>query len=262
MTAWTRFISLWSFLILVYQLVNHKLMLKIRNKMRGKNLFFKCQLLAILFFMVLSNKSWAQQRTTTFLSKRIHAEVRAGFTSSNLATPYNDDIRSSASKTGFYGGLVLEYPLSEILYLRPGFIVTSKGGKLDVDYEGDKAMTLNGVYFQVPIYFSAKLSLERYNNSINLNVGPYVAYGFAGNMSYKPRGSNTPYSSSSFGKNGPLNRLDVGLGGECQFEYHNKIIFTLGSEVGMTRAVKNGVVDGISDVIGNSVGYLSVGYKF
>lgn len=232
-----------------------------KNKMREKNLFFKCQLLAILFFMILSNKSWAQQRTTTFLSKRTHVEARVGFTSSNFATPYNDDIRASASTVGFCGGLVLEYSLSEIFHLRPGFIVTSKGGKLDVNYQGDKAMTLDGVYFQVPIYFSAKLSLERYNNSINLNMGPYIAYGFAGNMSYKPSESNLSYSSSSFGKNGPLNRLDVGLGGECQFEYHNKIVFTLGSEVGLTRALKSGVVDGISDVIGNSVGYLSVGYK-
>lgn len=211
--------------------------------------------------MLTANSAQAQNVTSETPKKKIPVEIRLGFTSACFDTPYDNQTKPSSSKAGIYVGLVSEYRLSDYIYFKPGLVLTSKGGKLDADYEGDKAITINATYLQVPAYFSLKVPLRKYRNSFNVNMGPYFAYGIFGKTFYKPSGSSASVSYDTFGSQGVVNRIDAGLGFEVQFELKEKIVFTLGSEVGMIRSMKQGLVN-TDKLVGNSTAYLSVGYRF
>lgn len=214
------------------------------------------------FYTLAVNLASAQNSAPETSKTKIPVEIRLGFTSTCFDTPYDDQTKPSASKAGIYAGLVSEYRLSRFFYFEPGLVLTSKGGKLDADYVGDKAITVNATYLQVPAYFSMKLPLRKYPlNSVNINIGPYFAYGIFGQTSYKPSGSSTSVSYSTFGSQGPVNRIDAGLGFEAQFVLKGKIVFTLGSERGMVRSMKEGWVSGTDKLVGNSTGYLCIGYR-
>jgi hypothetical protein len=220
----------------------------------------KCLLSFIL--LLLATYSLMAQETAVAAKKKFPVELRAGFTSASFDTPYNNENTPSPSKAGFYLGAIVECPLSKTFYFEPGLVLLSKGGKLDAYYANDRGITVNGVYVQAPLYFSAKVLLQRYDNSLNFNFGPYLAYAVAGKTSYKSSGGKSSVSFDSFGDQGPLNRLDAGLGLELQFELKHKVVFTLGSEMGMTRSMKKGWISGTNDLIANSTNYLSIGYKF
>jgi hypothetical protein len=226
------------------------------------NYLSKKGLPSVILLLSIATYPLMAQQTVVAPKKKFPVELRAGFTSASFDTPYNDENTPSPSKAGFYMGAIVECPLSKTFYFQPGLVLISKGGKLDADYENDRAITINGVYLQAPLYFAVKLPLRRYDNSINFNFGPYLAYAVAGKTTYKPSGSNTSLSFDTFGDGGPLNRLDAGLGLEFQFELKHKIVFTLGSEMGMTRSMKKEWISGTNDLVANSTNYLSVGYKF
>jgi Outer membrane protein beta-barrel domain len=226
------------------------------------NYLSKKTLPSLILLLSLAIYPLLAQETEVAAKKKFPVELRIGFTSASFDTPYNNENTPSPSKAGFYLGAIVDCPLSKTVCFQPGLVLISKGGKLNVNTENDKALTVNGVYLQLPLYFSFKLPLRRYDNSLNFNFGPYLAYAIAGKTSYKPSGSNTSTSLDSFGNLGPLNRLDAGLGLEFQFELKHKVVFTLGSEMGMTRSMKKEWISGTNDLIANSTNYLSVGYKF
>lgn len=114
--------------------------------------------------------------------------VRAGMNVSTLT----GDVEDVNSRIGFNVGVSLDIPLLQSLYLQTGLYATQKGFKYDetddgVTYE-EKA---NPLYLQIPI-----LASYRYNFSdatqLQVNFGPYLAYGIAGK--YKESGS---YSNAS-----------------------------------------------------------------
>lgn len=211
-----------------------------------------------LLGMLSSHPSTAQE-TNAAAGKKIRVEIRAGVTSSNFRAPFDDRVHPSAPKAGLYGGAVLGLRLSESMSFLPGLVLTGKGGKLDVMHEGDKALNVNAVYLQLPLYLSFRLPVNKYSNSFNINLGPYLACGVGGKATYKPSGNKSPVSLDSFGSGGPLNRIDAGLGLEVQFELKGKVVFTLGSEMGVAPSLKK--VSGTNAIIGNGTGYLSVGYR-
>lgn len=226
------------------------------------NYLLKRGLPSLILLLSLAAYPLMAQETAVTAKKKFPVELRAGFTSASFDTPYNNESTPSPSKVGFYLGAIVNCPLSKTFNFQTGLVLIHKGGKLDADHENDKAITIDGVYLQAPLYFSAKVPLRRYDNSFNFNFGPYLAYAMAGKTTYKSSGSKSSLSFDTFGDQGPLNRLDAGLGLEFQFELKHKVVFTLGSEMGMTRSMKKGWVSGTNDLIANSTNYLSIGYKF
>lgn len=100
-----------------------------------------------------------------------------------------------------------------------------------------------------------KAHLPNYNNSFNVGGSGYFAYGVGGKIT-------GPINSEldTFGDNGLLNRPDIGLTFELQFEMP-KLIFNYGVELGLAKIMKRDVLN--SSVSINNWGlYFGAGYKF
>jgi hypothetical protein len=226
---------------------------------------YKILPLALLLFTSFG-KGNAQQTfpsTQDEAKKKVALQGRIGINLSYFSAPYDNNLDPSSSKVGYNAGVVVDYRLSNSIYFQPGLMLTSKGGKFkdEVYNEVKYTTTINAVYLQLPLYFTWKIPVAKYpSNSLNISLGPYLGYGIAGKTELKPKSGGVAYTIDSFGDNGALNRLDVGLGFEFQMEL-KKIVFTLGSEMGMNRSMKE---EGLStsSVIANSNNYISVGYKF
>lgn len=135
-------------------------------------------------------------------------------------------------------------------YFQPGLSFTAKGSKLS----GSRVdMTMNALYLQVPIYFAYKLSMYSWENSLNIAMGPYVAYGVGGKIT-----GNGVYDINTFGDEGLANRPDVGFGMELQFEMP-KVVFFSGFEGGFARVMKR---EYFSSSFQNFNTYFGIGYKF
>lgn len=210
--------------------------------------------MAILIAIFSTLQLSAQDKKVTF-------QARGGLNLSNL-TAYEDGTNYKGKiKAGFNIGGIADFRLGNNFYLQTGLTLTSKGAKLEgvmIDHGHYTDETINAIYLQVPLYFMYKIELPNNSNKLNIGLGPYVGYGIGGKSSYDF--STADLSVDTFGDNGQLNRIDVGLGMEVQFET-TKLVFILGVEGGITKAFKKEYI--MQDIsIRNNVSYLSVGYKF
>lgn len=185
--------------------------------------------------------------------------VRAGM---NIAT-MTGDIEGNDSRIGFNAGVSVDIPLLQSLYLQTGLYVTQKGTKseyYDEDYDCDIEEKLNPLYLQIPILASYRYNFTD-NTQLQVNFGPYLAYGISGKYEATASAGNQSYSEDYdfFGDGDDEfggKRFEMGLqvGAGVTF---NKIYVGAAYEFGLTDAVKD---DGYS--IKNSNFMINVGYNF
>ncbi|MDR1666107.1 MAG: PorT family protein [Bacteroidales bacterium] len=125
----------------------------------------------------------------------LSAQTRAGITGGyNLSSPYSyggkmigNDVPAPdwGIKSGFQGGLSLEFPLSDRLYLQPSLFFASHGFKDRYEMTGSKKTAQRVFSFyslQVPVNVQYKLDVGI--PEIVFQVAPFIRYNLFGRQRY------------------------------------------------------------------------------
>lgn len=195
-------------------------------------------------------------------AKKTQLIVKGGINFSNIAISDKEGKYNGTEKSriGYNIGLATDMPLGKKFYFQPNLSLSSKGSKLrkvSID-RGIADLSMNALYTQITLLFAYKFDLKKWNNSFNIALGPYVAYGVGGNI------TGSSIKTGTFGTDGLCNTIDAGMSMELQLELP-KIIFILGGESGFTDMIKTEAL--LYDYqnrlsIHNLISYIGIGYKF
>lgn len=221
----------------------------------------------VLFSFMLISASYTHAQhgisELPYSPKKVTFGIRGGLNISNLTTNYDNEVYNEKVKFGYNIGATMDCHLAKDFYIRTGLGLTSKGAIVkdlrfeEVSYESK----MNAVYLQVPIYFAYKTFFRGTSDmKVSIAGGPYVAYGVAGQSTQKTQTGTVVGKADTFGDGWVWNKPDIGVGIEVSLEV-KKIVFTLGTEGGLTRAWKSDAFQG-NPYTRNSASYLSVGYNF
>lgn len=148
----------------------------------------KFLLMAVCAFsaMAVSAQRASSSSSSFFSTEKVDGGVQIGirFGLNFANTSFKEDgaTYSPSSRTGFHGGVSVDFPLVESLYIQSGLYLQSKGCKYDEsDDEDYYKTTYNPMYLEIPV-----LASYRYNFSdaaqLQINFGPYFAYGIGGKI--------------------------------------------------------------------------------
>ncbi|WPQ64338.1 porin family protein [Chitinophaga sancti] len=163
----------------------------------------------------------------------------------------NDSKKTSDLFTNVRAGITVDIPLAEEFYIGTGLLYSGKGGK-------DDGVKTNLSYLQVPVNFLFKPEVG--TGKLNLGVGPYLAYGVAGN--HKTTVGNADISVKAFDDEAGVTRLkrfDAGLGIVAGYELPVGLYLGLNADLGLINTYDN--TDNGRSWHNTSFG-VSVGYKF
>lgn len=132
---------------------------------------------------------------TNAQDKKVSWGVRAGMNLSNIGDKYTGEIEPGTSKSdyesdfktrvGFNVGVVMDWNISRHFAIQPGLYFTTRGGKLDQDYEGYKYNEKwRASYLQLPVLASYRFNLSD-NVKWHINAGPYIACGLGGKVKWE-----------------------------------------------------------------------------
>lgn len=180
--------------------------------------------------------------------------IRAGVNFANATEEIDGYSYSPKSNTNFHLGVAVDFPLLQSLYIQSGLYYTVKGWKLDDDGEDVKA---SPAYLEIPV-----LASYRYDFSdaaqLQINVGPYLAYGIGGKVKYEYRGHSNEYDffgdedDDSWG----AKRFDAGLQIGAGIVFAEHIYVGCAYEIGLANIAR----DDYS--VKNKNFMLSLGYQF
>lgn len=171
--------------------------------------------------------------TCTWASAQITWNVKAG---AGVAWIGNLD-----KKFGWKAGVGIEKPFSTNWLIMPTLELKQKG----CTYEGLDATLL---YAQLPIMAAYRTRLSKSVN-MTFKAGPYLAYGFSGNVS-----ADGYDDYDFFDVEGE--RFDYGLMLGVDFEYH-RMVFGMEWEQGLANVFASDEVSAE-----NAAAYITIGYKF
>ncbi len=155
----------------------------------------------------------------------------ANFVGSNMTTKKGSVSATGSMLAGFRVGGAAEFAIGQDgFYIAPGVAYTMKGAKED-------AATCRLHYLQVPINAGFRASFAQ-DMTVSLEVGPYLAYGVAGNTTLK----NSDLSVDAFGDKGALKRFDMGLGIAAALGYQ-RYYFQVGYDHGILNVAQKGSSD-------------------
>lgn len=160
--------------------------------------------------------------------------IRAGLNLSNMSMSEDNVSVSLDSRASFHVGVVADIPLMQSLYVQTGLFLQDKGFKQEED-----GATLTGkpMYLEIPV-----LASYRYNFSdaaqLQINVGPYFAYGLGGKAKYEEDGKSAEedfFGSYDEDDTFGCKRFDCGLqfGAGMTFASHYYIGFAY--QLGLTN---------------------------
>ena len=111
--------------------------------------------------------------------------IKAGLNLADMLVKDDDDSYTDNSKmhVGFHAGAVVEIPISELISVEPGLLISSKGIKMveEDTYLGETykyTNQMNLYYLDIPI--NLKIGFDAGNVRIFGLVGPYVSIGLSG----------------------------------------------------------------------------------
>ena len=111
--------------------------------------------------------------------------IKGGMNLSNLRA---DNVTDENMRVGYHFGAYLNFPISESFALQPEVLYSTKGSKMEYDYDlgifgnikGNAKVKLD--YIDIPL-----LGVFRVGDNFELHVGPY--FGFLANSNYELEGS-------------------------------------------------------------------------
>lgn len=160
--------------------------------------------------------------------------IRAGLNLSNMSMSEDNVSVSLDSRASFHVGVIADIPLMQSLYVQTGLFLQDKGFKLEEDGE---TLTGKPMYLEIPV-----LASYRYNFSdaaqLQINVGPYFAYGLGGKAKYEHNGMSSDedfFGSYDDDDTFGCKRFDCGLqfGAGMTFASHYYIGFAY--QLGLTN---------------------------
>jgi len=160
-------------------------------------------------------------------------------------------------KTGFNGGINVEFPVGNRFYLQPGVEYRRKGSELS---NGNK---LELSYVDVPVNFIYKPGLG--TGRMLLGFGPYVGFGINGNVELpngterKVRFGNT-YSISE-AEDLQFKKLDAGANFMVGYELKSKLSAAVKAQLGLIDINPDTNIPGDKTRYRNTGFGLSVGYR-
>lgn len=200
----------------------------------------KIYLIVLLFFPVIAS---AQYNPITI-------GIKGGVNISNFG---GESLKDTDGKIGFTGGVLLDYNVDEVFFIRTGLDFTTKGAK---QTKAGIEHTYNPMYLQIPIHAGYKMPFTRSFRCL-LHAGPYFAYGVGGKTKSNVSGTDET-STDFFGseENGGHKKIDFGLGLAVGIEY-GKIGIELGYDLGLVN-----ISHKKDEKIKNMNAFLTLGYKF
>ena len=190
--------------------------------------------------------------------------IRGGVNFSNLSVE-GDGLDSH---TGFHGGVNVDIPLLQSLYLSTGLYYTTKGFCKDqeeydefngrVTYKEEYKASAN--YLEIPVLASYRYNFSD-NAQLQVNVGPYFAYGIGGKIKYTAQEyhSSKGWVTDAGGEgdyfNDDTNKFDVGLQIGAGMTFAKHIYLGVAYEFGFVN-----VIDDVKSK--NSNFMISLGYQF
>jgi len=109
--------------------------------------------------------------------EKIAFGVRAGLNVNSLSVSGESGLKS---RVGYHVGAVMDWNVAKNLYVQPGLYFTTRGAKTS---DEGMDMKINMNYLQVPITVAYRFSVTE-KVKIDLNVGPYVAFGLGGKAKF------------------------------------------------------------------------------
>lgn len=199
---------------------------------------------------------FAQSKTFAVATTTFGLTAGVNWNNINGKTATGDKLENKL-KTGFNGGVNVEFPISNGFYLQPGVEYRQKGSALT---NGNK-LTLS--YIDVPVNFIYKPMLG--TGGMLLGFGPYVGFGIRGNVESengterKVIFDNT-YSASE-AQDLQFRKLDAGANFMAGYEFKSKWSTTLKAQLGLVDINPDTEIPGDETRNRNTGFGLSLGYR-
>ena len=178
--------------------------------------------------------------------------IRGGLNVANMTLEYDKISQASDAKTNWHVGVIADIPMMESLYVQTGLYLQNKGYKVSED---DWEQTANPMYLEIPV-----LASYRYNFSdaaqLQINVGPYFAYGIGGKIKDVEDGDEDKVDF--FSEDGGYKNFDCGLQIGAGFTFGGHYYIGAAYEFGFTNIAK----DSGDTKFKNKNWMFSVGYNF
>lgn len=150
--------------------------------------------LACAFSVLTVSAQRASSSSSSFFSTEKSDEgvvfgIRGGILGANMSFSEDGSSYSPGSRIGFNAGVNVDIPLMQSLHLQTGLFLQQKGFKMEEDGETWK---VNPMYLQIPVLASYRYAFSD-ACELQINVGPYLAYGISGKSKYEVGGDEAEY---------------------------------------------------------------------
>ena len=115
-------------------------------------------------------RSSDEKKTVTF-------GIRAGGNLASLGLKGGADGKCSMV-TSFHAGVNLDIRFIDHLHLNTALLFSQKGYKYENDYDKERQETVKAQFIMLPVQLSLRFGI------LQINAGPYVEYGFGGEIEY------------------------------------------------------------------------------
>jgi Outer membrane protein beta-barrel domain len=137
-------------------------------------------------------------------------------------------------RSGFTVGGIVEFCLSDNVYLQPGIFYVMNGFKYSAD---DIEFTERVSTIQIPINLQYKFG-DPGGNRVFIGISPFLGYNLSGKLEASANFSGTPVSSSQSLRIGSdssnnIRRFDAGVGFNAGYEFSNGVFFRAAYQVGV-----------------------------
>lgn len=103
--------------------------------------------------------------------------IRAGANFASLGLKSGTDGKCSML-TSFHAGVNLDIRLVDHLHLNTALLFSQKGYKYENNYDKERQETTKAQFVMLPVQLSLRIGI------LQINAGPYVEYGFGGDIEY------------------------------------------------------------------------------
>lgn len=201
-------------------------------------------------------------------NKKITPGIVAGVNFQKISIKYPEgQIISTQFIPGFHIGANAEFEIFSHLYLQPGLLYTTKGGKEKEDMYGQSAiLKIRLSYLEVPVNLLYKPSLGR--GSLLFGIGPYFAVGVGGKRKSYWFGNQTvnfknPINTNTHHTETYFKRTDAGANLLAGYEFRNGISFKLNAQRGLTKINPEYTDYDFGKYSRKNTGFsVSIGYRF
>lgn len=214
----------------------------------------------MLCALTVSAQRTSSSTSSFFSSEKSDESIKLGVeVGLNLAT-LGGDIEDADTRASFNVGLSVDIPILESLHIKTGLYYTEKGYKYEYEddyYEDEEEETMNAGYLEIPVLASYRYAFSD-NLELQINVGPYFAYGITGKTKWEETyGDETYEEKYDTFDDGNLKKFDWGLSFGAGLTIADHYSVRLGYELGLANVCDDDDYD-----LKNRNFFISVGYTF